>query len=123
LKGREILKRLIIGVILPVITLGGIYIWFNINHEFTKEKWLDKPSERMNIVDDFLASYELVGMSKEMVIVLLGSDSYQVADDNGIRYTLGPEPGLFGLFSIDDAWLVIYLDKDNRVSHYEVTTD
>jgi hypothetical protein len=116
------LKKLINGLVLTVITLGGIYIWYDNKHEFTKEKWLDEPSERINIVDDLLASYELVGMSMEQVFVLLGSDSYPAADD-GIRYNLGPEPGLFGLFSIDDAWLVIYLDKDNRVRNYEVTTD
>ncbi|WP_409294183.1 hypothetical protein V1498_13205 [Peribacillus sp. SCS-26] len=118
------MKRKILILLLSIIILiGGIFIWSVKKHEFTQEKWNHEPSERMDIVDDLLSTHDLIGMPRERVTRLLGSDSDSAAEGKGIRYNLGPEPGLFGFFSIDDAWLVLYFNKDGLVSHYEVTTD
>ncbi|WP_409292555.1 hypothetical protein [Peribacillus sp. SCS-37] len=116
-------KKIFILLLSIIVLIGGIYIWFVKRHEFTQEKWNHEPLERMDIVYDLLSTHDLIGMPKERVMRLLGSDSDPAAEGKGIRYNLGPEPGLFGLFSIDDAWLVLYFNKDNRVSHYEVTAD
>ena len=40
---------------------------------FTTEKWLNAPAERVYMVDDLLNEYELVGKTKDEVNTLLGT--------------------------------------------------
>ncbi|MCM3663674.1 hypothetical protein M3204_04620 [Mesobacillus subterraneus] len=113
---------------ISIIALSGIYIWVDKKNEFTTEKWINEPLKRGEIVDDLLTSYKMVGMTKKEVINLLGSSGEPIdmerpigeREINGLNFNLGPEPGFM---SIDDAWLIIYFDEDNRVSRYKLTTD
>lgn len=84
---------------------------------FTNEKWLNHPGERVNIVDDFLNDYELKGMPKDEVTALLGMPT--VTEDNKIVYYLGGERGFI---SIDSEWLVISFNSSGAVETYEIET-
>jgi hypothetical protein len=73
------------------------------------------------MVDDLLARYHLVGMTKAAVLHLLGEDpptGYFREFD--LVYWLGPERGLM---SIDSEWLVIKLDAKGTVSEASLVTD
>ena len=108
--------------ILFIILIVSSYISRDIYiHTFTTEKWLNDPYGRVNIVDDMLDRYSLVGMSESEINKLLGDETknaYFKEDDN-IVYWLGPERGLV---SIDSEWLVITFEK-GTVSKYEILRD
>lgn len=121
------MKKFVFYLLICFFVLGGLYSWFDKQNDFSTERWIDKPFERVKIVDDLLTSYQLVGMTKQEIVELLGTD-WEPTDlghldnrsDNAFAYNLGPEPGFI---SIDDAWLVIYFNKHNRVSDYKLATD
>ncbi|WP_409271833.1 hypothetical protein V1499_19580 [Neobacillus sp. SCS-31] len=121
------MKRFVFYLSISIVALGGIYLLFEKQNDFSTEKWIAQPIERGKIVDDLLTSYQLVGMSKQEIVELLGPDGEPTdlgpignRSDNALAYNLGAEPGFF---SMDDAWLVIYFDIDNRVSAYKLATD
>ena len=69
--------------------------------------------------EDLLNRYHLVGMSKEEVTNLLGSQSDPTYfREWDLRYWVGPEPGV----GVDSIWLVIKL-QDNKVVSYKIVTD
>ena len=112
------LTMAILFIILIVSSCASRHIYI---HTFTAEKWADNPMGRVNIVDDMLDRYSLVGMSEDEIHVLLGNETenaYFKEDDN-IVYWLGPERGLI---SIDSEWLVITF-KDGTVSEYKIMRD
>lgn len=90
--------------------------------KFTTEKWIQNPRKRSKLVDNLLSRYDLIGMSKEEIISLLGEDSGQEAyfkEENNFVYYLGDERGLI---SIDSEWLIIEF-SDGVVNKVEITTD
>ena len=91
-------------------------------HTFSTSKWLDDPEGRTAIVDDLLEKNELVGMSEDDVLSLLGEpDNYYgyFNADNRYVYYMGAERGLFG---IDSEWLILDF-MDGVVSDSYITTD
>ena len=111
------MKRCLIVVLSCVLLLCGCQS----NGTFTPEKWRDDPDNRTQIVDDLLDRYELVGMTDNKVVSLLGKPGTDASFDPEDRYVyrLGDERGLF---SIDSEWLVI--DFENGVVvNYMLTTD
>lgn len=76
-------------------------------HRFSREKWLQDPENRTRIVDDLLANHELVGMTEEEILALLGdcdNESGYFQQAQRLVYWLGPERGLM---SIDSEWLIL----------------
>lgn len=118
------LKRLLLFLGTILIFIGGFTIWVDNKHEFTKEKWIKRPTNRSEIVEDLLQTYKLSGMTQDEVITMLGIPEVEhpigESEAKGLSYNIGPEPGFM---SIDDAWLDIYLNKEGHVSHYDLTTD
>ena len=102
-----------------VLIFAAVYAY---QHDFTTEKWIENPSERVEIVDDLLEEYDLMGYGREELELLLGENDndlgYFVRGDVSVYY-LGPERGLL---SIDSEWLVIEFE-DGKVSGYEVKID
>ena len=91
-------------------------------HTFSTSKWLVDPEGRTAIVDDLLEKNELVGMSEDDVLSLLGEpDNYYgyFNADNRYVYYMGAERGLFG---IDSEWLILDF-MDGVVSDSYITTD
>ena len=91
-------------------------------HRFSREKWLDAPENRTRIVDDLLANHELVGMTGEEILALLGdhdNESGYFQQQDRLVYWLGPERGLM---SIDSEWLILDFAGE-VVTGWFITTD
>ena len=76
---------------------------------------------RAEMLPSFLASHTLKGMSRKDVLALLGeptpTDKWQGSD---MIYVLGNDGGIF---PIDHEWLLIKLDRQNRVTSFDRVTD
>ncbi|MBU8568871.1 hypothetical protein KM914_21130 [Virgibacillus pantothenticus] len=88
------------------------------NSQFNTEKWLNKSSDRVYMIDDFFSDYKIKGMTREEIYSLLGKPENKT--DKELQYYLGPEQGLV---RIDSEILVIYLNKKDIVINYELKTD
>lgn len=93
---------------------------------FERSAWVAAENQevrprRTQMIDDFLATHDLPGMTREQVTALLGEPP-ETEYFNGwdMVYWLGPERGLF---SIDSEWLVLRFGEDARVAEYAVVTD
>lgn len=73
------------------------------------------------MVDDLLETYELKGMTKEEIILLLGeaTDTEYFKTENNMVYYLGPERGWI---RIDSEWLVLEF-KENMVTKTGIFRD
>lgn len=116
---------LIFGVFSTIFILLAIlfFIWFGLFqywHTFTTEKWLEYPNRRAKMTADLLENYELVGMTEDEVISLLGQNNNEYGyfnQDNRFIYYLGEERTI-----IDSEWLLI--DFENGVvKEYSMTMD
>jgi len=89
---------------------------------FTTERWLNNPGERVYLIDDLLNEYKLIDKTKTEVHTLLGSptETEYFKDENNIVYHLGNERGLI---SIDSEWLIIWFNDNEKVTKYEIVTD
>ena len=91
-------------------------------HRFSREKWLQDPENRTRIVDDLLANHELVGMTEEEILALLGDHDNEAGyfqQQDRFIYWLGPERGLM---SIDSEWLILDFAGE-VVTGWFITTD
>lgn len=91
-------------------------------HRFSREKWLQVPENRTRIVDDLLANHELVGMTEEEILALLGDHDNEAGyfqQQDRFIYWLGPERGLM---SIDSEWLILDFAGE-VVTGWFITTD
>lgn len=101
-------------------------IW---RHEPTKDTRPWPP--RLRMVDDLVASRELIGISGADVLRLLGPpddvtffrETSRRADDAewDLAYKLGPERGKW--MRVDNEWLLLDLNEQGRVQHVLVTHD
>lgn len=76
---------------------------------------------RADMLPDFLARHALIGMPRHQVAALLGP-STSTAKWHGadMIYVLGNDGSLF---PIDNEWLLIKLDRHDRVASFERGTD
>ena len=91
-------------------------------NRFSREKWLQEPENRTRIVDDLLANHELVGMTEEEILALLGDHDNEAGyfqQQDRFIYWLGPERGLM---SIDGEWLILDFAGE-VVTGWFITTD
>ena len=93
---------------------------------FVRSQWMDtslvrgKLAIRGCMVDDLLEMHELRGMTRERVVALIGEpDKVNDLPGYDLVYWLGPERGLVG---IDSEYLVMKLDRSNRVTAVELIT-
>ena len=93
---------------------------------FIRSQWLDTALVRSKLairgcmVDDLLDRNELRGMTRAQVIALIGApDSNRDLPEYDLVYWLGPQRGLIGT---DSEYLVMKLDKTDRVTSVELAT-
>jgi len=93
---------------------------------FVQSQWMDttlargKLAVRGCMVDDLLDGHELRGMTRAQVVALIGEpDRSDLFPEFDMIYWLGPQRGLIG---IDSEYLVLKLDKQNRVASAELRT-
>lgn len=90
---------------------------------FDQENWKNADLTgrvRAEMLDDFLDRYPLKGMTEAQVMKLLGEPTQTNKWDADMVYVLGNDGSYF---AIDNEWLLINLDKRNRVASFRRTTD
>ncbi len=89
-----------------------------VNTGFSTKRWTENPDGRLEIVDELLADYPLVGMTEQEILDLLGesdNDKAHSVEDNRLIYCLGTER-----YDIDYSWLFIDFE-DGIVVDYSLT--
>lgn len=110
------MSKLIKGTLLVFVVFLGIWIlavWFQPQQKFTPEAWAKTPwQQRYKFVDSLMDDYELEGLTREEVRVLLGEPD---SDGRGaFEYKVVPD-------LIFD-WRVFYLTyEENKVVGYGVS--
>ncbi|MDM5221651.1 outer membrane protein assembly factor BamE [Peribacillus sp. NJ11] len=122
---RKIKIRFIVISILGFSLLFYCVFLLGVNENesrFTTERWLNDDEGRVYLVDDLMNEHELIGMTKEEVITLLGSptETEYFKEKDNVVYFLGAERGLI---RIDSEWLVIWFDGRDKAVKYELRTD
>lgn len=114
-------KRLVILLAL-LLLLGGIGTanWYR--HLFTPNRWQQKPEQRQYMLESLEHKYQLVGMSREEVISLLGEpeeaqtgfkgDSAYYPSESTLVYYIGCDP----VFRADMQWLILPLAEGRVVA-------
>ncbi|RZJ31920.1 MAG: hypothetical protein EON85_02585 [Brevundimonas sp.] len=91
---------------------------------FDAGRWRDADlatRERAEMAEDLIRSHRLDGLDRTAVVALLGDATPSDAGGNGTMvYVLGPDGSRF---PIDNAWLLIELDAQERVESYRVVVD
>lgn len=59
------------GLVLLLAAGYGLDRW---RRTYTPDKWASAPDERLDILDDLLGKYDLVGMTEGQVVALLGPE-------------------------------------------------
>lgn len=118
----KLLKKvsLILFIILTIIfLLNGVFtVRMNYLKRFSKERWNTNIAHRKYMIEDLVNSYELIGMTKDEVIQLLGKNEMFLSGKDpivGIHY-------IIGMGYIDPLILDISLDNFGRVEKYGVGT-
>ena len=102
------------------VLMGVWCVRFAYWHSFSTKKWMDYPERRAKMTADLLDRYDLVGMSKEQIVELLGPDNNEYGyfnQANRAVYFLGSERTI-----IDSEWLLIDFEND-IVREYSMTMD
>jgi hypothetical protein len=89
---------------------------------FDQKRWLTADllkREREEMLTSLLKQHPIIGRSKRQVVTLLGEPSDTAKWGNSISYVLGPSGG----FGIDNAWLILELDNNQRVVSYRKAED
>jgi len=81
---------------------------------FDSDKWKDKPEERNRMVSSLLNTHELVGMTEDEIITLLGKpDEKKESPENQFVYLLG-RAGL----GVDDYLLILQFDDHGKLESH-----
>lgn len=109
-------------VVAPFIYVSILLIWFwsasyHPSMAFNEAKWKNSPSERYEITNDLISSWQLIGLTKGEVTKLLGNYEYTYGE-NHWAYYIGHEPGLF---NIDPSVLDVYFENERviKVAQHE----
>ena len=99
------------GVVLLLVVWYGLNRW---QRTYTPDKWFSVPNERLDILDDLLGKYDLVGMTEEEAVALLGpEDGPEQTSFKGDRTYYPPEDTLvyyLGVDMMDGVWLILSLE-------------
>lgn len=107
------IKRILIIAAIFVLVVLSMFCVNRYQHTFSTTKWAAPPVERKKIVGDLLRNYELVGMSEDEIIDLLGKDDYEDAAPATFkidRREFNPDDTLIyfiGSDIIDLMWLIL----------------
>lgn len=121
-QGKTSLGKIIglaMAVVLLVFCLVGA-VGLRNRSTFTQEKWLRHPESRARITDNLLDQYDLIGMTEQEVLDLLGPNDNRMGyftQENRFVYCLGGERLI-----MDSEWLLIDF-TDGVVSDYSMITD
>ena len=83
-KWKKILLVVIAAIIVIVILLT---VKYKIDHTFTVERWDTKIEKRLYMYDDLMEKYNLIGMTRDQILELLGTNGISPGSD--IQYIMG----------------------------------
>ena len=75
-------------VLFVVLSFGSYFITAMQYSDFTTQKWLDYPRQRVIMIDDLRNNHSIIGMDYEQVIHLLGTPD-GVTDYGSLLYSYG----------------------------------
>ena len=118
LKWAKMWNSIILSIfVMMIIGFISTLCFYKYQHTFTAKKWNEKPENRRKIVSNLLNKHELVGMTENDIISLLGEEeayantrtSFKMSriyfePDNTIVYYLGVD-------YMDDMWLIISINN------------
>lgn len=119
---------IVILAIVAIIIASGMKMFWVSELPFDSATWKNISSRaddtRYRMHWDLLEKHDLVGMTREQVVELLGEPEPKEGGSLSVQgtdmvYFLGPEPGAF---SIDTIWLIVHTSK-GAVIGYAVRTD
>lgn len=87
------------------------------DQQFNKEVWLKEPEKRSDMVYSFLNKYELVGMTEEEIIHLLGKPGEKI-DEPNIQYVY--YLGSAGLMGVKVSLLRLQFDQNGKLESHEI---
>lgn len=123
-QGKRKTHRVVVIISMVAIIFFAVMLFYNYQHTFSSEKWKSEPEKREFIVQDLLKKYELIGMSENEVIELLGDEDEkgsQQSSFKGDNTYYPPDSTLvyyIGKDFVDGRWLVLSLSRGivNRIS-------
>lgn len=118
LKRPKIWNRIILFIfVIMIIAFVSSLSIYKYQHTFTAKKWSAKPEVRRKIVSDLLKKHEIVGMTENEIISLLGEEEAYSNTKTSFKMSriyFEPENTLvyyLGVDYMDDMWLIISLDN------------
>ena len=108
--------------VLAVLAAAAVllFAFYHRPHTFTPGRWRDAPETRLEIADDLLARYALVGMREAEVLALLGPEDSAQTTFKISRRTFPADTTLvysLGVDYMDNVWLILPL-RDGVVCEY-----
>ena len=105
-------------IFISTITLLGVWKW---SRTFTVRKWMDNPNDRHKIVSDMLSENEIIGMTENEIIDLLGKETEfaperyknhrrEFPNESNLTYGLGVD-------FMSYEWLVITMEDGIAVDY------
>lgn len=108
-------KVIVLGLLLALFLIAmcgyGGYTYINELKTFSIEKWDNNVYQREMMLDDFLERYDLIGMSYDEVIEILGTNKF-----DGNKYLIGKS-------YVGPIFFSITFNEKNRVESYGVIID
>jgi len=95
-----------------IIVFLGMWKW---SRTFTVSKWMNNPEDRYKIVSNMLSKHEIVGMTEQEIMKLLGEE-YENAPES-FKYPRGEYPDentltyYLGVDFMDNNWLIIPIEN------------
>ena len=109
------MRKYFVGLLLIIVAVLTIVVLRYYRHDFTVDKWITMPENRHLIINDFLETNELVGMSEEDVVGLLGEeDATGQSSFKGDSHYYPPETTLvyyLGKDYMEGLWLIVSLEN------------
>ncbi len=110
----------IIFLLIIISVLAVLGMWKR-SRTFTVRKWMDNPGARYKIVSNMLSKHEIVGMSENEIILLLGKETEnaperfkfpkgEFCDESTLTYYLGVD-------FMDDNWLIITIENGVAIDY------
>lgn len=76
-----------------IISMSLIWLF---EERFDKERWRSEPSTRYKMVNDIIDNQQIIGKTKDEVIVLLGKPNSSISKEKDLFfYRLGQQPSFF----------------------------
>lgn len=95
-----------------VIVLLGVALLakYQYDHTFSTLRWIKHPNKRIEMVDHLLSNHDLVGRTKEQILLLLDEpkNEFETYAEDNFQYFLGSNR----IISIDLNYLVITFEDD-----------